>query len=331
MVASRSLARATHFAKALGVERPVEGYEAAARMAFGVVDAVYIATPASEHARHALLCIEAGIPVLLEKPFAASVTDAAMIEDAARQNKVFCMEAMWTRFLPAARLFRDRVRAGAVGSPRLVSGEFGTSYAPHPEHGAFDPVRGGGALNQLGVYPLAMAQWLFGDPDAVEGFGVVGDTGVDEDVAISVRYGAVLGAFQASLRAGAPNGFRVMGDHGMLSFHGPIFRPSGVDFRPDAPRARMTSKFGMKDRLREGHLLQRAAQISGLSSRSRSRRAAALYSGNGYHYQADEVSRLVVEGRLESEIMPLAQSVALIETVDTIRARINSHLGVAHP
>src|SRR3954447_11066327 len=107
LVASRSLTTAQRFATSMGIERAIEGYAEAA--AAGGVDAIYVATPPSEHAAHALLCIEAGIPVLVEKPFASSAADARRIVEAAQANGVFAMEAMWTRFLPAARALRDQL------------------------------------------------------------------------------------------------------------------------------------------------------------------------------------------------------------------------------
>src|SRR5262245_6402274 len=140
-VASRSLAKAQRFAAGMGIARAIEGYAQAATA--GGVDAIYIATPPSEHAAHALLCIEAGIPVLVEKPFATHGAEALRIADAARAKSVFAMEAMWTRFLPAAQALKEQLAARCVGEVRLVSGNFGDSKVPDPANGNLDPALGG--------------------------------------------------------------------------------------------------------------------------------------------------------------------------------------------
>lgn len=320
-VASRSLARAQRFAAGMGIGRGIEGYAEAA--AAGGVDAIYIATPPSEHARHALLCIEAGIPVLVEKPFAASATDASRIAAAARARSVFAMEAMWTRFLPAAQALKDELAANRLGEVRLVSGSFGTSKALDPADGSFDPARGGGALAQLGVYPLSLGQWLFGSPTLSQAIGTMGATGIEEDAAFQLRYpGGQIGAFFASIRAWAPNDFRVMGSHGMASFDGPIVRPYGLAVARQAPLRREEPSLGWRARLREHAVTHRIAQLTGLSSRKRARHLACRYVGNGYHYEADEVRACVARGTTESAVMPLDDSVAVAATADAIRATI---------
>jgi predicted dehydrogenase len=155
-VASRSLAKAHRFAAAMGIARAIEGYAEAA--AAGGVDAVYIATPPSEHAAHALVCIEAGIPVIVEKPFAANVAEASRIVDAARAKSVFAMETMWTRFLRAAKALREELAAGITGEARLVAGSVGSSQAPTPANRNFDPALGGEAITRLGVYPPSLGR-----------------------------------------------------------------------------------------------------------------------------------------------------------------------------
>jgi predicted dehydrogenase len=325
-VASRSLAQAQRFAAGMGVARAIQGYAEAA--AAGGVDAIYIATPPSEHANHALLCIEVGIPVLVEKPFAPNAADAARIAAAAGAKSVFAMEAMWTRFLPAAQALKGQVAAGCTGEVRLVAGDFGTAHAPDPGHGIFDRARGGGATADLGVYPLSLAQWLFGSPTLVQAIGSIGATGVDEDAAFLLRYpGGVIGSFFVSIRAWAPNDFRVMGTEGMVAFRGPIVRPFGLEVARQAPLRRAEPAFGWRTRLRQHGWVHRVAQLSGRSTRSRAQRLHYRYSGNGYHYEADEVRACIQRGAAESPVMPLGDSIAVISIADRIRETIHS----AHP
>jgi len=320
-VASRSLAKAQAFAAGAGIGRAIQGYAEAA--AAGGVDAIYVATPPSEHAAHALMCIKAGIPVLVEKPFASSAGDAARIADAASAKSVFAMEAMWTRFLPAAQAMREKMAARAIGEIRIISGNFGNSHVP--SGGMFDATLGGGAVAHLGAYPLSWGQWLFGTPNLVQAMGTIGATGVEEDAAFQLRYpGGVIGSFFVSLRAWAPDDFSVLGTDGMISLRGSIVRPYGLYLSNETPRQAEEAQFGLKARLRQNALVHQIAQRTGRSSRSRGKRLDFRYAGNGYHYEADEVRACVERGAQESAVMPLADSLAMASTSDAIRQAIRA-------
>jgi predicted dehydrogenase len=328
-IASRSLAKAQKFAEGTGMVRPIAGYAEA--VGEGGVDAIYVATPPSEHAAHALLCIEAGIPVLVEKPFTSSAAEALRVADAARSNSVFAMEAMWTRFLPAAQAMRDKLAARSVGEIRLVAGNFGTSQAPDRANGIFNPALGGGALAHLGAYPLSLAQWLFGSPTLVQAMGTIGSTGVDEDAAFQLQYpGGVIGSFFVSIRAWAPDDFQVLGTDGMIGVRGSIVRPYGLDVTREAPRRPEEPQFGWHARIRQHALVHHIAQRTGRSSRSRGSRLDYRYTGNGYHYEVDEVRACVERGAGESAVMPLSDSIAVASTTDMIRKAIRSRATVGN-
>lgn len=320
-VASRSLEKAQHFAAAMGIPKAIQGYAEAA--AHGGVDAIYIATPPSEHASHALLCIESGIPVLIEKPMASTANDAQRIADAAQRRSVFAMEALWTRFLPAAQAMRDQLNRHVVGNVRWVTGNFGTSQVPDPTSGMFNAALGGGALAHLGCYAVSHAQWLFGSPTLVQAIGTIGASGVDEDAAFQLRYSnGVIGSFFASLRAWAPDDFNVLGEHGMLGFEGSIVRPTGLYVSNESPRSAEGAQFGWKAKLQQHGLVHQIAQRIGKSSRAPRRHLTYRYSGNGYHYEANEVRACVQSGAVESKTMPLNDSIAVANTIDTIRNAI---------
>ena len=320
-VASRSLAKAQAFASGMAIPRAIEGYAEA--VAAGGVDAVYIASPPSEHEAHALMCIEAGIPVLVEKPFASTAAGARRVAEAARAHSVFAMEAMWTRFLPAAQSLKTQLAARAVGQVRLVSGNFGTSQVPEPGNGLFNPALGGGAIAHLAVYPLSLAQWLLGTPMQVQALGTVGETGVEEDVAFQLQYpGDVIASFFASIRTWAPDDFQVMGTDGMIAFQGSIVRPYGLHVSKQAPVRAEQPSFGWKSKLRQHGLVHRVAQATGRSSRSLGQALKGHYAGNGYHYEADEVRACVLRGARESDVMPLEDSIAVAATADQIRELI---------
>ena len=322
-VASRSLDRAQRFASAMRVPEARQGYADA--VAKGGVDAIYIATPPSEHAGLALLCIEAGIPILVEKPFAANHADSERVRDAARAASVFAMEAMWTRFSPAALALRDHVASGNMGAVRMIAGNFGTSKQFDRSAGSFNPDLGGGAVAQLGVYPVSLAQWLFGAPDLVQAMGTIGPTGVEEDAAFQLRFkGAVTGSFYASLRSWAPNDFHVMGTHAVASLAGRLPRPTGIELTQQQPTSPPAGYPDWKTRLREHGFTHRIAQMLDISSRASMRRKRIGYAGNGYHYQADEVRNCIEHGRTESAIMSLDDSVGVVLTLDRIRDAIRA-------
>lgn len=322
-IASRSLEKAQKFAAGMSIGRAIAGYAEAA--AEGGVDAIYIATPPSEHAAHALLCIAAGIPVLVEKPFASSAAEALRIADAARSKSVFAMEAMWTRFLPAAQALRDKLAARSVGDVRLVSGNFGTSQTPDRTNGMFNPALGGGALAHLGAYPLSLAQWLFGSPTLTQAVGTIGTTGVDEDAAFQLQFAAgVIGSFFVSIRAWAPDDFHVLGTEGMIGVRGSIVRPYGLRISHEMPRPVEAAQFGWRAGLRQHALIHTIAQRTGRSSRSPGSSLNYHYAGNGYHYEADEVRACVQRGAGESAVMPLKDSIAVTSIADTIRQAIRS-------
>ena len=321
MVASRGPAGQA-FADSVGATL-VTGYAEAAERARELVDAVYIATPPAYHHVHALACIKAGVPVLIEKPFASNLADATQIAIAARSGNVFVMEAMWTRFMPALQRFRSLIETGAIGEPLLITGNFAQSCQPDPDHGNFDPQRGGGALAHLGYYPLALGQWLFGEVASAHAEGHIGATGVDESVAIALSYtSGVTAAFHTSLRVPSDNSLTVHGTHGQIILEGPIYRPWGVRVVPATPSIRQAAALSRKALFKEGHLWNQISQWRERHAR-RGRGEALPFSGNGYHYEALEVQRCVRAGLGESPVMPLDHSLALTGLLEYLRRQLH--------
>jgi predicted dehydrogenase len=218
---------------------------------------------------------------------------------------------------------REKVAARGAGDVRIVAGSFGISQKPEPTNGFFNPALGGGALAHLAPYPLSLAQWLLGSPTLVQAMGTLGLTGVDEDAAFQLRYsGDVIGSFFVSIRAWAPDDFRVLGSRGMIGMRGSVVRPYGLDVAEEMPRRAEVAQFGWRGRLRQHGLVHAVAQRVGRSSRSRGKRFDFFYTGNGYHYEADEVRACIARGAAESAVMPLADSIAVASTTDMIRNTI---------
>jgi predicted dehydrogenase len=318
LVQSRSAANAHGFARDFGIGTVASSLADAVRSP--EVDAFYIATPPTAHREEAIACLTAGKPVLIEKPFAASLADAEAIAAAARATGVFCMEGMWTRFLPLVAELRALVRDGAIGTPRSLQGSFGVSNLPEPTDNQFNPTLGGGALLHRAIYPVAMAFDLLGDGDLVASAATAGESGVDEDCVVVIRHGGgALSTLRASLRASLPGDLTIEGTHGRIHVASPMFRPFRLTVIKVQPVARGGGGNPRMEALREGTLAQTLHQRMGFL-RSVGRTLTRSYAGNGYHYEADEVMACVQRGATESEIMPLSQSLALAALIDRARA-----------
>jgi predicted dehydrogenase len=323
LVCSRTEANARAFARDFGIANVRLSVEDAARSSD--VDAFYIATPPTAHRDQAIACLSAGKAVLVEKPFAASAGDAEAIAAAARSSGVFCMEGMWTRYLPLLEELRAQIRSGVIGAPVSLCGSFGASNLPDPRESLFDPEQGGGALLHRGIYPLAMAFDLLGEGELAAAAATRGATGVDESCVVALRHhGSALSTVRASLRAPLPNDLTIEGTHGAIHVHAPIFRPFRLTLTKTRPTERAKSGNLRLEKFREGALAQAVQQrLRGLASRLRSggtQTVTRTYAGNGYHYEADEVMRCVEQGAKESGLMPLAQSVTMAALMDQARA-----------
>lgn len=321
VVASRDPAKAQAFAARFGIAAHADDATAVAR---DDVDAVYVATPPSEHERQALLAIAAGKAVLVEKPFALDAAAAARIAQAAEAAGVFCMEAMWTRFLPLLDAVRALLAEGALGEIRSLQGSFMGSDLPGPVlSGAgaslFDPARGGGALMHRGVYPLSLARHLLGPIADVTAMGRLGETGVDEDCTVILRHaGGALTTLTASLRSPGPNGLVLAGTTGLMTLEAPVYRPHRARLATVTPRDGGRQGAPRFERLRESGPVQRLAQMRPSGG---GRVIRAPFAGNGYHYEAAAVARARAAGETVSALMPLSESVEIMAAIDAARAQ----------
>lgn len=293
------------------------------------VDAVYVASPVSDHAAHALSAIAAGKPVLVEKPFAMTAEEAARVADAARAAGVFCMEALWTRFLPLIAEVRALIAAGALGQITGFDGAFQIATRPDPAASLFDPARGGGALMQRGVYPLSLARHLLGPVTDLQAAGRIGASGVDEECALLLTHASgAVSTLRASLVAEGPNGMVITGTKASLVIDPPIWRPTRARLVPVRPGAAggFAPKGGRMAGLREKGPVQRLLQdLAPLKARVTGRAGQGLhagFAGNGYGHEAAEVMACVAAGQTESALMPLAESLEIMGLIDRARAQM---------
>lgn len=286
-VGSRTEESANQFGDEFNVPHRHASYEALANDPD--VDVVYIGTPHPMHKDNSLLCLEAGKAVLCEKPFTINAGEAETVVNLAREKKLFLMEAMWNRFNPALVKVRQWLADGVIGELQMLTASLGFRTEFDPQHRLFNPVLGGGALLDVGVYPISLASMLFGPPSRITGIAQMGQTGVDEQMGVVLGYEAgQLATLFASFRTEPPSEAILMGTRGRIRIHAPIYRP---------PRLTL-SIAGQEDEIIDLAL-----------------------EGNGYNYQAAEVMACLRAGKLESEIMPLDESISIMRTMDEIRTQ----------
>jgi predicted dehydrogenase len=296
-VGSRSLARAEAFAADLsptltGPVRPYGSY--ADLLAEPDVDVVYIATPHRQHAAVAAAVLEAGKAILVEKAFTCTVAGAQKVVDIARAHRLFAMEAMWTRFVPLVVRLRQLLADAAIGEVRAVHADLGVTREFDPADRLWDPAQGGGALLDLGVYPVAFAQMILGEPVSVAVRGNLGRTGVEEDVALLLGYASGAWAMiDCSLRLPLPGAASVVGSAGRIDvlprFHHPV---DLVLYRA-------------------GHEPE-AIHLPVL--------------GGGYAHELIEVRDRIAAGQLESTVMPLHDTLSVLHTLEVALHHLGLHL-----
>jgi predicted dehydrogenase len=322
-VGSRSAESAAQFARCTGIERSFGSYDAL--LADPEIDVVYIATVNVTHHALCLRALDAGKSVLCEKPFTLNAAQARDVVARARQRGLFCMEAMWTRFLPATLQLKNLIAGDAIGTPRMFSAQIGYPFVADPEGRQLNPALGGGALLDLGVYPVSLACFLFGLPEAAIGRATLAGTGVDESDAIVLQHaGGRLSVLAASVAMATPNEAVVMGTRGQIRLHEPFLRLQRLTIRTASSLASSAEVSGGRLAcLKRSALVQTAYQrvgplITSLLGRG-TRRVVAPCEGEGYQYQAAEVMRCLREGQLESPIMPLDETIGILATLDELR------------
>lgn len=285
-VASRSLQKAEDFAQKHGFAKAYGSYEALLRDP--EIELVYIATPHSHHYEHMMLALEHGKHILCEKAFTLNAAQAKKVRDCAARRGLYVAEAIWPRYMPS-RTIIDRVLAsGVIGRPNILTANL--SYVIHQNRRIVDPALAGGALLDVGVYGLNFVLMHFGtEIERVESSVRMTETGVDGMETITIFYKdgrmAVLthGIYARSDRKGI-----IYGDKGYLVVEN-INNPRSV------------SVFDLRDRLIETHEIP--PQIS------------------GYEYEFAEAVRCIRAGKTESDSMPLAHTVQVMELMDHIRRR----------
>lgn len=290
-VGSRTAERASEFAEEYDVARSYGSYEEL--VADDEVEAVYVASPHSHHKEHALMAIAAGKHVLIEKALAFDSTQVNEIFNAAQAVGVFAMEAMWTRHLPHVVELHRMIDAHELGELITVEADHGQYFDFDPNHRLFNPDLAGGALLDLGVYPLAFILDMLGKPTEVHANGQLAETGVDAQIAMSLEYpGRAAAIAHTTLWARTPIAAMVAGTDAFVYVDGNAYAPSQLQIH------------------RRG-----ASEVETFDGRVE----------NGFQFQIAEAARCIAEGRTESERMSWQHSRDLMAVMDEVRTQIHAN------
>jgi predicted dehydrogenase len=283
-VASRDKARSEAFARRFGAAKVCGSYLDLIRDP--EVDAVYIALTHNFHYEYARACLEAGKALLCEKPLVTTRADAEALAALSRSKKVLLMEAMWTRCIPAFRKAREWVREERIGSVKLVEAAFCFKAPFDPEGRIYNPKLAGGGLYDAGVYPIEFATGILGEnPESVAGVAHIGETGVDYYASMSLGFpsGAVA-SLACGITAAVPREARVFGDGGSIVVH-------------DFLGARNCERFDP-----EGKSVEAFSQDF----------------DDGFIFEIEHFADLYRRGEIESDLIPLADSIACAGVFDSL-------------
>ncbi|MFJ8152913.1 Gfo/Idh/MocA family protein [Streptomyces sp. NPDC094468] len=293
-VASRSARSAEAFAERFGIGRAYGDWESLARDED--IDVVYVATPHSAHRAAAGLCLEAGRNVLCEKAFTIDLREAGELVALAKEHDRFLMEAMWMYCNPLVRRLKALVEDGAIGEVRTVQADFGLEGPFPPAHRLRDPALGGGALLDLGVYPVSFAHLLLGEPDGMSARGVLSDEGVDLQTGALLSWeSGALAMVHCSIVGGTGTTASVTGSRGRIDVPDGFFNPERFVLHRDG---RDPEEFALDP---------------------------ADGPRNTFRHEAREVMRALRAGEKESPLVPLAGTLSVMRTLDTLRAQTGVH------
>ncbi len=283
-VGSRTLDAANAFADRFAIERRYGSYEELVHDPD--VDAVYVATPHPMHFDNAKLALEAGKPVLVEKAFTMTEREAIDLVGIARAKNLFLMEAMWTRCLPHVAAVHGLIAAGELGDIVSVEADHGQYFDYDPTSRWFSPELGGGALLDLGVYPVSFASMLLGPPARMVTMIDLAPTGVDRQVSMIFGYdGGAQAYLNTTSSAKTPTTATISGTKARIEIDGDFYAPSAFNL---------------------------------ITRTGNSKRYEFPTQGRGLHYEATEVARCLREGLVESPLMPLDESVSIMRTMESV-------------
>lgn len=294
-VASTSLERAEEFAAQYGIRHAFGSYESLLRCP--EIHVVYIATPHPFHAQNTLMCLQAGLPVLCEKPMAMNREEVSRMVVAARRQGVFLMEALWTRFVPLFQKTIDLIEADEIGEILAIKADFGFKAWPGQAGSRiFNPALGAGSLLDIGIYPVLLAQLLLGKPEKIQATATFTDLGIDESCAMTFSYpDNKLALLHSTIAMTTATEAHIFGTKGTIRLH---------------PRFHHPKKLTLSRYVGQG---QEHEEIS------------MDFEGHGLRFEAAHVMECLKNGLTESPLLPLDFSLELIEMLDWVREECGIH------
>ena len=288
-VASRTIKKAESFAKDYEVPLFFDSYNLLAKNP--EIDAVYIATPHTEHSNNTIICMENGKAVLCEKPFAVNAIQVEKMIEKSKKRNILLMEGMWSRFPPLMGKLRDLIVNNEIGEIRSIHADFG--FRPkdrNPNGRLLNPNLAGGSLLDVGIYPISLSFMLNGKPDSFATEWTCGETGVDEQASVIFHYSnGSMAVLHSSIQSDTGQEAFISGTEGTIKIHKQCWKP----------------------------------QIMTLNNwrTGKNKRFENPFIGNGFNYEAEHFGQLLIEGKKESPIMPLSESLEIIKTLDEIRKK----------
>ena len=286
-VGSRTLSNSQEFTK----EFPATAFGSYEELVASDLDAVYVATPHSLHAENSILALNAGKPVLCEKPFAVNATQAEAMIQASQKNSVALMEAMWSRFLPHYQIVREIVQSGELGELVALYADHGQPLPADRYYRLHAPELAGGALLDLGIYPISLAFMVLGEPDSIIASSQPTESGVDAQTSMIFSYFTGQQAVMTTtLKVRTPCTAQIIGTKGRVNIDSNFYTPTSMQVIIEGKLAREYPK---------------------------------TYIGHGIREQASEFAQVVRSGELESSIMSQLESLAIMQVMDEIREMID--------
>lgn len=287
-VASRSLEAAEKLKSEFDMVKSYDSYEKLANDED--VDIIYVSTPNSLHKEHTLLCLSKRKAVICEKAFALSKAEAKEMVQMSRKYQVFLMEAMWTRFFPSMKKAKEWVLEDKIGKVKLLKGDFGITL-DNPKDIRLQKSLGGGALLDVGIYPISFASYIMGmQPERIDASATFTEEGVDENLCMQFVYdGGQMAQLSASINAYSPRDAYIIGENGYIHM-------------PHAWYGKIAYLYN-KEGVLIDHFIDQRIEF-------------------GYNFELQEVMECLEEGKLESSTMPLKESIDIMQTLDRIRGII---------
>lgn len=255
------------------------------------IDAVYVATTHNFHYECVLAALNHNKAVICEKPFTVNARQTEALINLARSKKLFMMEAMWTRFLPAMAQVRSWLTEGAIGTIRQIRADFGFTTPFNAESRLYNPHLAGGALLDVGIYPVSFASMVMQQqPQTISAQALIGKTGVDEQSSYLFGYNnGCIAMLSSAIAATLPNKAEIIGTQGKIELPPNFYLAKSATLQ--CSRKRLTKRFPCS-------------------------------KARDFKYEIQEVVTCLQQGKTESSVMPLDETLAIMQTMDMIRGKI---------